>query len=278
LSKVVSDQADGLRRMMTRHPARLVAVIGSGTGVGTTSVVQNLAAALALQGKQVLVLDEHTGPHSICAQWQVAPAGCWADVATRRLPLDSAAGHAACGVQVLPAASGADAEVRALFQGQVALIDATLDANGALSPLAAQADDVLVVLNPQPASITAAYACIKRLHYAHALQQSRILLNFTGNAAEAQRVLANLSAATGRFLALGAASAGCVSADAGLPRAQQLHMSVVEAFPANPAAVSFRRIADDLTKWPWREQRDKMTSSSALVTAAHQSDRLLEHN
>ena len=224
MSKLISDQADGLRRMMTRNPARLIAVVGCSADVGGTSVVQNLAAALVQQGKQVLLLDEHTGPRSICALWKIAPAGSWADVAASRLSLDSAAGLAACGVQVLPAmpgAHGGDAEVRALFQGQVAIIDAALDDNGALSPLAAQADDVLVVLRPQPASITAAYACIKRLHYAHALQQSRILVNNAGNAAEAQRVLANLTAATGRFLALGAIPAGCVAADASLPRAQQ---------------------------------------------------------
>ncbi len=282
MSKLISDQADGLRRMMTRNPARLIAVVGSSADVGGTSVAQNLAAALVQQGKQVLLLDEHAGSRSICALWKIAPAGSWADVAASRLSLDSAAGLAACGVQVLPAVPGAhggDAEVRTLFQGQVAIIDAALDSNGALSPLAAQADDVLVVLRPQPASITAAYACIKRLHYAHALQQSRILVNIAGNAAEAQRVLANLTAATGRFLALGALPVGCVAADASLPRAQQLHMSVVEAFPASSAAVSFRRMANDLLKWPWRAcDRISASPSTAAAPQFGQSGRQLEHN
>ena len=277
MSKVVSDQADGLRRLMARRPARLVAVVGSSPAIGASSVAMNLAAALAQQGKDVLLLDEQSGLRSVSAIWKIAAAGTWEDVVAQRLQLDDAAGLAACGVRVLPAAGTAAGDLHALFQGQVALVDAALDRDGALSPLASQADDILVVLRPHAASITAAYACLKRLHYAHALQQSRILINSAGSAQEAQRVLANLAGAASRYLALALAPAGCVMNDPRLPHAQQLNLSVVEAFQTSPAAIDFRRIADELLQWPWRAQAGQ-TSAPVPTTGKRQPDQLLAPN
>jgi flagellar biosynthesis protein FlhG len=59
VKEVLTDQAEGLRRLMASSPGRLVAVVGSGPAVGVTSVTLNLAAALMLEGKDALVLDEH---------------------------------------------------------------------------------------------------------------------------------------------------------------------------------------------------------------------------
>lgn len=139
-------------------------------------------------------------------------------------------------------------------QGRLLLIDARLDAQGALSPLAAQADNVLVVLQPNAASIKASYACIKSLHYAHALPRVRVLVNFATDAAQAQRILANLAHASGRYLALALEGAGWVRADPRLAQARRLNLTVVEAFQTSPAALDFRQIAADLPHWPWRQQ------------------------
>ncbi|WP_025916162.1 hypothetical protein [Herminiimonas sp. CN] len=280
MSKVVSDQADGLRRLMAHSPARLVAVVGSSPAVGATSVALNLAAALAQQGKDVLLLDEQSGPRSASAIWKIAAAGTWSDVATQRLRLEAAAGLAACGVQVLSAAPAAGMiieNVHAMLQGRLVLIDAALDSEGALSPLARQADEILVVLQPQAVSITAAYVCIKRLRYAHALQQLRILINRATSATEAQRVLTNLSNTGSRYLALALEPVGCVMADPLLSRALQLNLSVVEAFQTSPAAIDFRRIATELLQWPWRSPAGRLPSPIS-TTAKRQSDRLLEPN
>lgn len=138
----------------------------------------------------------------------------------------------------------------ALRQGRLVLIDTVLDKDGALSPLAAQADHVFVVLQPNVASITAAYVCIKRLCHAHALQRMRVLVNHAAGAAEAQRILSNLALTGSRYLAVALEPAGCVRADPRLPQAQRLNLTVVEAFPTSPAAMDFCRIASDFLHWP----------------------------
>lgn len=269
MNKVVSDQADGLRCLMAQHSgrqaARMVALIGSGRQVGVTSVAMNLAVALVQQGQEVLLLDEHGGVDSATARCAAdakgtVPAGSWHQVAAGAMSMGTAAGRMRCGALLLPVGheQALQADIRDCFHGQMILVDARPDEHGALSALAAQADDVLVVLRPQAASITAAYACIKQLHYAHALQQLRIMVNLAAGGAaapEAQRVLANLSAAGSRYLGLALEPAGCVAADPQLAHAQRLKLNVVEAFQTSAAAVDLRRIAAQLLQWPRKPLR-----------------------
>ncbi|AMO98818.1 putative flagellar biosynthesis protein FlhG [Collimonas arenae] len=256
MSKVVNDQADGLRNLMAQHAgnraAQMIAVVGSGRQVGASSVTLNLAAALAQLGQEVLLLDESGGLPPPAAG---GGTGRWSDVVGGGFPLEDAAVKLACGawwLSLSKADAAAESDVRSMFRGQVILIDASLDGNGALSPLALQADDVVVVLRPQAASITAAYACIKQLHYAHALQQLRIVINGAADCSEAQRVAGNLAATGSRYLGLALQATGCVSLDPRLVQAQRLKLSVVEAFQTSAAAVDFRRIAVQLQQWPRR--------------------------
>lgn len=65
LSERITDQAEGLRRLLLRASARVVTVAAARPGMGATSVVVNLAAALARAGKDVLVLDENLSHDNI---------------------------------------------------------------------------------------------------------------------------------------------------------------------------------------------------------------------
>jgi flagellar biosynthesis protein FlhG len=211
MKKIISDQADGLRRLMAGNTGRLVAVLGIDSA-DVESVVTNLAAALLQQGQEVLLLDERKGRQ----------AG----------PLQR--------------------------QGQLVLVHAALDMDGALSPLAAQADHVVVVLRANASSIKASYVSIKKLHHAHAhshahahaLQCLRILVNGVADAAEAQRILTNLVQTSNHYLALALEPAGWIRADPLVAQAQRLQLAVVEAFKGSPAAGDFCRIAADLLQWP----------------------------
>lgn len=204
MNKVVSDQADGLRRLMASKAGRRVAVVHSEPGAGVSNVTLNLAAALMQQGQEVLLLDEH-------GESQSAPARS---------------------------------------EGRLVLIDAVLDPDGALSPMAAKADHILVVFQANAAAITRAYLCIKRLHYAHALQRMRVLVSGAADAAEAKRMLANLANTGSRYLAVALEPAGWVRTDPLLAQAQRLNLTVVEAFQASPSARDFRQIASELLQWP----------------------------
>lgn len=261
-----ADQADGLRRLLTVGRPRIVAVAGLCPGVGATTAVMNLAAAFAQDGKPVLVLDEQTpGPASLCAAWGVTAAGTLADVG-RGMPLAAAAAQPMAGVQVLPAPAGVPAAMfsaRALCPGGVILIDVALDAQGQLSPLARLADDVAVVMQPSVASLTATYAGLKRLQFAHALQTFRFIVNRTSSLREAQLVIGNVVQTSSRFLALSLRALGSISADERVREAARLRQPVCAASPGSQAAAEFRQVAAALLQ-PLGEDTASMAGADAL--------------
>lgn len=272
MDKIVLDQAEGLRRLLSRDVARIVAVIGGTPGAGGTSAVANLAAALVGHGKDVVALDECGGPHSLCAGLGVRAPGTLADLATHDLRLDQAAARTGDGVLVLPApragvAGFTGAELVTALTGapDIVLIDTDFGVHGTLSPLAMQAHDVVVVMRVDAQSITSTYASVKRLHYTHGIRQCRVLINGAANGGDAQGVFRNLSDVAGRYLAVALAPAGAISIDPLVARSRGLARSVVDAFPAAPASVDFRRVAGKLLHWPWRPAAQRPASDATAT-------------
>ena len=282
MDKLVSDQAEGLRRLLAHSGARVIAVTGGPDGVGCTTVVVNLAAALAQQGKDVLVIDECVGNRSVSAMLGgLRGAGDLSAVVRGEMTLDDAAARHALGFSVL-AASRENCESHTLQQfnallggsTDIVLIDAQLDEQGHLSSFARQAHDVMIVTRVSAQAITDAYACMKRLHYAHAIAQFRVLTNHVQSVNDAHKTFANLAGVAGRYLTVALGDAGCVAADARIARAQELSRCVVDAFPSTPAARDLRQLAAELQYWPMRPAMSSKTPrmAPATVTAAQHAD------
>jgi flagellar biosynthesis protein FlhG len=282
LDKLISDQAEGLRRMLARSGSRVIAVTGGSLGAGCTTTVVNLAAALAQQGKDVLVIDECLGEKSVSAMLGgVRGAGNFAAVMRGEMTLDDAAARHALGIAVLAASrlsreGHTAAEFGVVLRGSadVVLIDAQLDPQGHLSALAQQAHDVMIVTRMAAQAITDAYACMKRLHYGHAIAQFRVLVNYVQSVNDAHIAFANLAGVAGRYLAVALEDAGCIAADARMARALELSRCVVDAFPSTPAARDFRHLAAELQYWPMRSAMSSQTPwmAPATVTAAQHAD------
>jgi len=282
LDKLVSDQAEGLRRLLARSGSRVIAVTGGSLGAGCTATVMNLAVALAQQGKDVLVIDECVGDKSVSAMLgNVRGAGNFAAVMRGEMTLDEAALRHALGFSVLAASRAhregyTAAQFSVVLHGSadIVLIDAQLDQQGHLSALAMQAHDVMIVTRMAAQAITDAYACMKRLHYAHAIAQFRVLVNHVQSVEDARTAFANLAGVAGRYLAVALEDAGCIAADARMARAEELSRCVVDAFPSTPAARDFRHLAAELQYWPMRPAMSSQTPwmAPAAVTAAQHAD------
>lgn len=272
MDKFVTDQAEGLRRLLARRPLRVVAMLGAKQGAGATTAAINLAAALCHHGKRALVIDEHATP--------AADQSTLADVVAGRISLESAffSLDEGNGAAVLAAPRGSLARVpgeeqlAALDGGaDLVLIDARIGEDGSFSPLAALAHDLVVVLDADAASLPSAYALIKRLHLSHANQQFRLLFNRVAQPIDAQNAYQNLSGVATRYLGVSLTPAGVISRDRErIARAAALGVSVVSAFPAAPAAIDYRRIAADMLHWPWRP----IAARAAAVTAETVTERL----
>ncbi|PTB18049.1 flagellar biosynthesis protein FlhG [Trinickia symbiotica] len=260
MDKHVTDQAEGLRRLLARSGSRVVAVTGGPIGVGCTSTVVNLAAALSGIGKDVLVIDECLGANSVSTMvGGVHGAGSLRALLQGEIGIEEAAPRHELGFSVLAAsrencAGYSAAQLGVMLSGpaDVVLIDARLDRKGALSLLGAQAHDVIIVTRVAAQAITEAYACMKRLHYEHAIGQFRVLINHVSSLADAHTTFENLAEVAGRYLTVSIANAGCVASDPLMEHALELERCVVDAFPSAPAARDYRHVAAEMLYWPMR--------------------------
>jgi flagellar biosynthesis protein FlhG len=136
---------------------------------------------------------------------------------------------------------------------EVLLADTSLDHPLGFSPLSLAAHHTVVVMAPTPASITEAYALIKKASFCHARRDYRVLVNGTRGPEDGRLVFANVARVTHgrRFARL--EYAGCVPLDERLPRAAALGQPAVGLYPDSPAARACRALAGELMDWPLPE-------------------------
>jgi len=265
LTNAGRDQAEGLRRLRVQDAARIVTVASGSAGAGKTITVINLAASLARSGKNVLVIDENAGACNICATLELIAHRDLLDVIRRDKALDEVLVSAKEGFEILPAGRGMrvldklspgdEAHLIGCFAHiaqpmDVVLIDSAAGRSSRLLALDFAGHEILVVLPPDPASITSAYSLIKHVHHYHAgKRQFHILINKTSVEREAEMVFENMAGAAGRYLGISLAFTGFIPADGKLGRGQ----AVAQAFPEGPSAAAFRGVAESLTKWPCQE-------------------------
>ncbi|GAB7543332.1 MinD/ParA family ATP-binding protein [Cupriavidus sp. 8B] len=250
MSSLASDQAESLRRMLAPRATRRIAVVASDAGAGATTVALGLANALALQGERVLLIDEDRFGARATRLAGAMPEGTLAAVLGGAVTLDAALGKRPAGtIAVLPGSPQANGDLQLLKPFRTVLSDARSDADGGLSQMAGTAHNLIVVLRAEPASIKAAYACIKQLNHLYACRRFHLVINAAaGDAANA--VLGNLARTASHYLGVEASPAGSLPHDPLVARSTALGRCVVEAFPAAPATAALRRIATGIASWP----------------------------
>jgi flagellar biosynthesis protein FlhG len=256
-------------------PTHVFAVTSGKGGVGKTNVVANLAAALTLAEKRVMVMDADLGLANLDLFLGVSPQYTLADFFAGTKSLADIITPGRLGITLLPAASGVQemttlsdeqkivllTELDALTQTvDVVLVDTSSGISDTVTYFTTAAQEIVVVVTPEPSSLTDAYALVKVLASGHQEKRFWILANSVKGEKEAGRIFDLLSRTALRFLNTSLDLLGWIPRDQELVRAVSRRQMVVTTSPGSPSAQAFVTIARRLIRSSAEEARVKGNS------------------
>jgi flagellar biosynthesis protein FlhG len=271
--------------METEQRARRVAIVSGKGGVGKTMVAANLAAALAKTGHSVLVVDSDLGLANLDVMLGVQASYTLHDVlhgvcalkdALVRVPVRAPAvastthGPPVDGFDILPGGSGirdattltasARDDLKTLLHElgsryEFLLCDAGAGIGEVVLFFAQIADDIVVVVTPEPTSLTDAYATIKVLARECGRTEVHVIVNLVAGATPYQAggaVVSHLQQVASRFLLSNGTTPvripllGVIPSDPAVPRAIASQQLLESAAPTAPATQAIARLAEQL--------------------------------
>ncbi len=263
---ILQDQAAGLRKLsafQSFDAARVITVTGGKSRIGKTSIVVNLASALAQSGQRVLLIDENPCHNSICTSLGIQARFDLLHVIHRDKRLDQVILQGPDNISVLSAMRGLQAlnKLNPLEQDwliksfseladavDIVLIDTAMTGTTYVLPLSLASEQVMIVISGSAASLTGAYALIKIMSQEYAKQHFLILINKVDSETEALVIYQNLYRVARQYLSVSLEYAGYIPSDEKLRHSTQLCKPVVTAYPASEAATCFKYLAQNILR------------------------------
>ncbi|MDR1777856.1 MAG: MinD/ParA family protein [Desulfovibrio sp.] len=248
---------------MTVNCTLSVSVLSGKGGVGKTNLSLNLSFALHQMGFKTLLMDCDLGLANLDVLLGIAPKDNLQNVLLGETPVSDVLYSVAAGFDVLPAASGVPelsemkADARALLLSRLepllggydyVFMDIGAGISEMVQAFAAMTAVRLIVITPEPTSLTDSYAMIKVLHNRHHLRDFLILVNQATSAGEAKRAFEKLAGACRHFLHLEPVLLGHVRQDKKMPEAVRRQMPLLRYAPGSHAAEDIQKMAEALQR------------------------------
>lgn len=246
---------------MNHRRTKTISITSGKGGVGKSSTVANLALTMGRRGYRVLLLDGDLGMANLDIMFGARSQGTIQDVVNGDKTLDEVIIQVAENVYLIPGGSGIygmsrlDVFQRQSLLDQVSdldrqfdfmLIDTAPGIDDNVLYLNTAAQEIVVVVNSDPSSLTDSYALIKVLHQRHQESRFSILPNMVKDENEAMAIYRRLSDVANKFLYVSLDLKGYIPMDLNLRQATQQQQLVVQAYPNSASSLAFKKLSEKL--------------------------------
>ena len=248
-----------------RSNARVIAVTSGKGGVGKTNIVANLGYAFSRLGQKVLILDADLGLGNLDVLLGIAPKYNLSHVITGEKSISEIIVEGPGHMLILPASSGIQ-ELTQLTQSQkiqilkeldkmidsvdIFLIDTAAGISSNVMDFNVTAHEIIVVVSPEPTSITDAYALMKVLSLKYAEKCCKVIVNQAGTSQQGREVFRQLNLVAERFLDMTIDYLGSVLFDANITKGVKNQKLVSDLYPDARASKCFSDLARKILHSP----------------------------
>jgi flagellar biosynthesis protein FlhG len=258
-----------------KHKICVISVTSGKGGVGKTNIVANLAYLLAGMKKKTLIFDADCGLANIDLILGLTPKYNLYHVLHGEKTLKETIINGPGGIKILPSSSGIQEmsslsmvqkitlqdELNALqSRPDFMLIDTSAGITENVMYFNMVARETIVVVTPEPTSLTDAYALIKVLYQRHAKKRFKLLVNMVKTQNEAKEVFLRMAQATNHFLNLAIEHLGYVIYDENLLLAVKQQKLLAELYPGSPSIKCLREVAEKLCQPEHKQEDDGIIS------------------
>lgn len=215
----MKDQADELRKMMSkkdRRPQRIISIASGKGGVGKTNIAINLAIALNELKQNVLVIDGDLGLGNVNVVLGSTPEYNLYHVIKGLKKLPEIVVNTEYGIRYIAGASGFSSlanlsgrsltrlvnGIDALNDTDIIIVDTGAGISDTVMSFILSADETIIITTPEPTSIIDAYGIIKSIASVNSNADVKILVNRVAKSTEGRKIGERIISISRQFLGM----------------------------------------------------------------------------